>query len=128
RAALDRALALRGGGPYVLQAAIASLQAEDRVDWAEVVQLYARLAHLTNSPVVELNRAVAIAQAGSPQDALEIVERLELEDYRYLHSTRAELLRRVGRGEEARSAYERALALTANEPERRFLERRIAEL
>ena len=112
----------------MLQAAIASLQAEERVDWAEVAALYERLAALTGSPVVELNRAVALAQAGTPSDALEIVERLDLPDYRYLHSTRAELLRRLGRVEDARSAYERALALAASEPERRFLKRRLAEL
>ncbi len=128
REALHRAIALRGRGPYLLQAAIASLQAEQRVDWEEVAALYERLAALTGSPVVELNRAVALAEAGTPSDALEIVERLDLPDYRYLHSTRAELLRRLGRAEEARSAYERALALAASEPERRFLKRRLAEL
>ncbi len=106
REELDRALALRGRGPYVLQAAIASLQVEERVDWAEVAELYRQLAALTGSPVVELNRAVAVAQAGAPEDALEIVDRLELGDYRYLDSTRAELLRRLGRIEEARSAYD----------------------
>jgi RNA polymerase sigma-70 factor (ECF subfamily) len=77
---------------------------------------------------VELNRAVAIAQAGSPEAALEIVERLNLDDYQYVHSTLAELLKRLGRGEEARAAYERALELATSEPERRFLERRIGEL
>jgi RNA polymerase sigma-70 factor (ECF subfamily) len=127
RAALDRAIALRGRGAYVLQAAIASLQAEEPIDWAEVAALYERLAAITGSPVVELNRAVAVAEAGSPEDALELVG-LDLPEYRYLHSTRAELLRRLGRAEEARSAYERALKLAASEPERRFLKRRIAEL
>jgi len=128
RAALDRALALRGGGAYVLQAAIASLQMEEHVDWKHVVRLYEQLAELTRSPVVELNRAVAVAQAGSPEDALEIVERLELDDYQYLHSTRAELLRRLGRSQEARTSYERALSLASSEPERRFLQRRLGEL
>ncbi|MBV8710336.1 MAG: tetratricopeptide repeat protein, partial [Solirubrobacterales bacterium] len=82
------------------------------------------------SPVVELNRAVALAQAGHTEDALVLVDRLrdELGDYQYLHSTRAELLRRLGRAEEARAAFERALALARSEPERRFLERRISEL
>jgi RNA polymerase sigma-70 factor (ECF subfamily) len=128
RTALERALGLRGHGPYVLQAAIASLQTEERIDWNEVAALYAQLAEITRSPVVELNRAVAVAQAGSVQAALEIVERLELDDYQYLHSTRGELLRRLGRTDEAREAFERALALASTEGERRFLERRIAEL
>jgi RNA polymerase sigma-70 factor (ECF subfamily) len=130
RAALDRALALGGRGPYLVQAAIASLQAEDEVDWPQVAVLYDRLAGLTRSPVVELNRAVAIAQAGEPAAALDIVDGLAdtLEDYPYLHSTRAELLRRLGRPDEARAAYERALGLTRTTPERRFLPRRLAEL
>jgi RNA polymerase sigma-70 factor (ECF subfamily) len=128
RAELERAIALRGRGAYVLQAAIASLQTEEDVDWNEVAQLYERLAELTRSPVVELNRAVAVAQAGSPERALQLVDRLELDNYQYLHSTRGELLRRVGRRAEARAAYERALALVASDAERRFLERRIAEL
>ncbi|HEY4025382.1 MAG TPA: sigma-70 family RNA polymerase sigma factor [Candidatus Dormibacteraeota bacterium] len=127
RAALDRSLALLGRGPYVLQGAIASLQIEQPIDWAHVAALYGELARRTRSPVVELNRAVAVAQAGSPQAALDIVERLELDDYPYLHSTRAELLRRLGRAEEARAAYRRALELTRNEPERRFLQRRLNE-
>jgi RNA polymerase sigma-70 factor (ECF subfamily) len=128
RAALDRAVALRGRGPYVLQAAIASLQAEPEIDWPQVAALYASLAELTRSPVVQLNRAVAVAEAGSPEAALEIVDGVALDDYRYLHSTRAELLRRLGRADEARAAYERALALTTAAPERRFLERRLGEL
>jgi RNA polymerase sigma-70 factor (ECF subfamily) len=128
REALERAIALRGRGPYVLQAAIASLQTEAEIDWPDVVALYEQLAAITRSQVVELNRAVAIAQAGSAERALEIVERLDLDDYQYLHSTRAELLRRLGRDEDARAAFERALALARSEPERRFLERRIAEL
>jgi RNA polymerase sigma-70 factor (ECF subfamily) len=128
RDALERAIALRGRGAYVLQAAIASLQADERIDWAEIAALYAQLAALTSSPVVELNRAVAVAQAGSPEQALQIVDRLELRDYQYLHSTRGELLRRLGRTGEARAAFQRALALARSKPERRFLERRIAEL
>ena len=128
RDALDQALALRGRGPYVLQAAIASLQAEDRPDWPQIVTVYGELAALTGSPVVELNRAVAIAEAGSPDTALRIVEALDLDDYRYLHSTRAELLRRLARPDEAIVAYRQALELTEAEPERRFLERRLAEL
>jgi len=128
RTALERALALRGRGPYVLQAAIASLQADERIDWHEVAALYGRLAQITHSPVVELNRAVAVAQAGSTEQALEIVDGLDLDDYQYLHSTRGELLRRLGRTAEARAAYERALELASSEPERRFLAGRIAEL
>ncbi|MFZ0972161.1 MAG: DUF6596 domain-containing protein, partial [Solirubrobacteraceae bacterium] len=128
RTALERAIALRGRGSYVLQAAIASLQAEERIDWHEVAALYGQLAQITGSPVVELNRAVAVAQAGSTEEALEIVEQLALPDYQYLHSTRGELLRRLGRPDEAREAFERALALARSARERRFLERRIAEL
>jgi RNA polymerase sigma-70 factor, ECF subfamily len=128
RAVLDRALALRGRGPYVLQAAIASLQAEPEIDWPQIASLYGELALVTRSPVVELNRAVAVAQAGSPAAALEIADALALDDYPYLHSTRAELLRRLGRADEARAAYRRALELTRAAPERRFLERRLAEL
>ena len=129
RAALDRALALRlAAGPYVLQAAIASLQAEPVIDWDEVVALYQRLEELTGSPVVALNRAVAVAEAGDPARALGLIDALELGEYRYLSSTRAELLRRLGRTDDARSAFEQALALATTEPERRFLERRLAEL
>jgi RNA polymerase sigma-70 factor (ECF subfamily) len=128
RALLDRAIALKGRGPYVLQAAIASLQADDPIDWVEVAALYGELARVTGSPVVELNRAVAIAEVLGPEAALAIVDGLALDDYRYLHATRADLLRRLGRAGEARAAYERALELAGDGPERRFLERRIAEL
>ena len=128
RAALDRALVLSRRGPYVLQAVVALLQTEQPIDWPQVVAIHDSLAKMTRSPVVELNRAVAIAEAGSPMRALQIVEQLPLQDYQYLHSTRAELLRRLGRNEEARAAYQRALTLTRAEPERQFLERRRAEL
>ena len=128
RELLDRALAQHGRGPYVIQAAIASLQTQDEIDWPQIAALYAQLSQLTGSPVVELNRAVAIAEAGSPEQALVLVDQLDLSEYRYLHSTRGELLRRLGRGDEAREAYRRALELTSSEPERRFLQRRIAEL
>jgi RNA polymerase sigma-70 factor (ECF subfamily) len=128
RAALARALALRGDGAYVLQARLAALQCEQPIDWPAIVAVHEVLAVLTSSPVVELSRAVAVAQADSPEAALEIVEGLALEDYRYLHSTRAELLRRLGRVREARDAYGRALELSPEEPERRFLKRRLAEL
>jgi RNA polymerase sigma-70 factor, ECF subfamily len=128
RASLDRAIALGGRGPYVLQAAIASLHAEESSDWDEIAALYEQLAELTRSPVVELNRAVAIAEAGEPEEALALVEELELDGYHYFHSTRAELLRRLERAEEARQAYERARELVDADAERRLLERRLAEL
>jgi RNA polymerase sigma-70 factor, ECF subfamily len=128
RGRLDRALALHGRGPYVIQAAIAALQTEEPIDWAQIISLYGRLVELTGSAVVELNRAVAVAEAGDPEQALRIVERLELPDYRYWHSTRAALLRRLGRRDAARTAFERALELASSEPERRFLARQIGEL
>jgi RNA polymerase sigma-70 factor (ECF subfamily) len=128
RAMLDGAIALRGRGPYVLQAAIASLQCDDPIDWAEVAALYGELARLTGSPVVELNRAVAVAEVDGPEAALAIVDGLDLDGYQYLHSTRAELLRRLDRLDEARTAYGRALELAQGDHERRFLEGRIAAL
>ena len=128
RAILDRALALGGRGAYALQAAIASLHCSPPVNWPQVTALYSELVAVTGSQVVELNRAVAVAEAGCPRVALEIVEGLELDDYRYLHSTRGELLARLDRPEEARAAYLRALELAASEPERRFLRRRLSEL
>jgi RNA polymerase sigma-70 factor (ECF subfamily) len=128
RALLQHAITLHGRGPYLVQAAIASLQADDQVDWDEVVILYGKLAEITASPVVELNRAAALAQAGNTERALEIVDRLDLGQYQYLHSTRAELLRRLGRTDDARAAYQRALELARSGPERRFLARRLAEL
>ena len=128
RTSLDRAIALGGRGPYVLQAAIAALHAEDSTDWDEIAALYGQLAELTGSPVVQLNRAVAIAEAGAPGEALGMVEELELDRYHYFHSTRAELLRRLDRGDEARAAYQRALELVAADAERRLLERRLREL
>jgi RNA polymerase sigma-70 factor, ECF subfamily len=128
RAALDRALALGGRGPYVLQAALAVLHVEEPEDWPRIAALYGELARRTGSPVVELNRAAAVAEAGDVEAALAIVERLELDNYHYLHSTRAELLGRLGRIDEARAAYERALELVHSDAERRFLKRRLAEL
>jgi RNA polymerase sigma-70 factor (ECF subfamily) len=127
RAVLDSALALGGHGPYVLQAAIASLHAETPCDWVELAALYGELAHLTGSPVVELNRAIAIAETEGAEAGLRIVDGLALHDFRYLHSTRAELLRRLGRTE-ARDTYRRARELTDDGAERRFLERRLTEL
>jgi RNA polymerase sigma-70 factor, ECF subfamily len=128
RAALERALALGARGPYVLQAAIAALHVEEPQDWPQLAALYGELARLTGSAVVELNRAVAIAEAGDVEAALALVERLELGRYHYLHATRAELLRRLDRVEDARAAYERALELVHSDAERRFLEGRLAEL
>jgi RNA polymerase sigma-70 factor, ECF subfamily len=128
RELLDRAVALHGRGPYVLQAAIASLQVDEQIDWAQIAALYGELAQLTGSAVVELNRAVAIAECRGPLEALELVEALDLDNYRYLYSTRAELLRRLGREREAAAAYEHALKLAGSEAERRFLRRRIDEL
>ncbi len=128
RLSLDRGLALRGHGPYVIQAAIASLHLEDRRDWPQIAALYAALARQTGSPVVELNRAVALAQTDGPEAALAAIDVLELDGYRYFHSARADFLRRLGHHEEARRAYTRALELTDSPPERRFLSRRLREL
>ncbi|MFI5842643.1 RNA polymerase sigma factor [Catenuloplanes sp. NPDC051500] len=128
RAELDRAIALGGRGPYVVQGAIASLHAEAPCDWAQIAALYGELSRLTASPVVELNRAIAVAETDGPAAGLRIVDGLGLHDFRYLHSTRAELLRRLGRTDEALTAYRRARDLTDDGPERRFLERRLTEL
>jgi RNA polymerase sigma-70 factor, ECF subfamily len=132
-AALDRVQELKGTtGPYALQAAIAACHARAataaETDWVRIAALYAALALAAPSPVVELNRAVAVAEAHGPQAGLEIVGRLALEDYHYLHATRGELLRRLGRTGEARAEYERALALVHDDAERRLLERRLAAL
>jgi RNA polymerase sigma-70 factor (ECF subfamily) len=128
RAALDRAMALGGSGPYVLQAALASLHSEAPQDWEQLAALYGELARRTGSPVVELNRAAAVAEAGDAEAALALTDALDLDTYPYLHSTRAELLSRLGRIEESRAAYGRALELVRSDAERRFLERRLAEL
>ena len=128
RLMLDRALALHGRGPYVVQAAIAALHTDDPVDWPEIATLYGELSRRTGSPVVELNRAVAVAEAQGPLAGLAILDRLELDNYHYLHAARAELLRRLGRGDEARVAYVRALELAHAEHERRFLQQKLATL
>ena len=128
RTVLDRALALRGHGAYVVQAAIASLHVDEPRDWPQIAALYMELARLTGSPVVELNRAVAVSEAEGPEAGLELADRLTgLDDYRYLHSSRGEMLRRLGRTREAREAYERAIALAHDDAERRLFERRLAE-
>jgi RNA polymerase sigma-70 factor (ECF subfamily) len=128
RTVLDRAFALRGRGAYVLQAAIASLHADEPRDWAQIAALYGELARLTDSPVVQLSRAVAVAEADGAEAGLEIVDNLALDDYHYLHATRGELLGRLRRTDEARAAYERALILVHDDAERRLLQRRITEL
>ena len=133
RQLLTRALALRGreaGGSYLLQAAIADLHLRVPRDWEEIALLYQRLERVTSSPVVTMNRAIAIAELRGPEAALAMLDRLELElgDYRYYHSTRADLLRRLGRDAAARAAYARALELTQPGAEQRFLESRLAEL
>jgi RNA polymerase sigma-70 factor (ECF subfamily) len=128
RAALARAHALRDRGPYALQAAIAALHGAGGSDWPQIASLYDQLVRITGSPVVELNRAVALAEAEGAQAGLTAIEALELDGYHYLHATRADLLRRLDRGAEARESYRRALELVRSDAERRFLERRLAEL
>jgi RNA polymerase sigma-70 factor, ECF subfamily len=131
---LARARALHGtaaervGGPYLLQAEIAWLHVAEERDWVQISSRYEELEALTGSPVVALNRAVALAEADGPEAGLEAIEGVDLESYHYLHATRAELLRRLGHDEPAREAYRRALELVRSEPERRFLERRLGEL
>jgi RNA polymerase sigma-70 factor, ECF subfamily len=128
REALDRAFALQGRGAYVVQAAIASLHMEEPRDWPEIAALYGELVRMTGSAVVELNRAIAVSEVEGAEAGLALVDRLDLDGYQYFHSTRADLLRRLGRAEEARTEYERALELAHTEPERRFLQRRVAEV
>jgi RNA polymerase sigma-70 factor (ECF subfamily) len=133
---VERALASQRFGPYTLQAAIAAVHAEaasaDATDWSEIVGLYDVLLRAEPSPVVELNRAVAVAMRGGPAAGLELIDAIltrgDLQDYRLAHAARADLCRRLGRTAQARASYQRALALTRQEPERRFLERRLAEL
>ncbi len=128
RLMLDRALALGGRGPYVVQAAIASLHADETRDVPQLVALYGELVRLTGSPIVELNRAVVVAEADGPASGLRIIDQLDLNEYRYLHTTRGELLFRLGRIDEACAAYRRAIALVHDDAERRQFERRLAEL
>ena len=133
---LEQALASRRAGPYTIQAAIAAVHAQapapEATDWAEIVGLYDVLLRIDPSPVIELNRAVAVAMREGPAAGLALVDAIldrgELKDYRLAHAARAEFCRRLGRTAEARASYERALALARQEAERRFLERRIAEL
>jgi RNA polymerase sigma-70 factor, ECF subfamily len=128
RKLLNRGLALHGTGPYVIQAAIADLHLQEPRDWEEIALLYQRLEQITGSPVVTMNRAIAVAELEGPEAGLALLDGLELDDYRYFHSTRADLLRRLGRDDEARAAYTHAIELTQPGPEQRFLERRLAGL
>jgi len=128
---------LRGGpGPFALQAAIAALHCQaaraEETDWTQIVRLYEVLERVQPSPIVSLNRAVAIAMVNGPQPALALVDALatggDLDGYHLLHATRADLLRRLGRITDAAASYTRAIALATNDSERRFLERRQREL
>ena len=133
---VEQALSSRRSGPYTIQAAIAAVHAEartaDATDWPQIVGLYDVLMRINPSPVVELNRAVAVAMRDGPAAGLALVDAIlgrgDLTDYRLAHATRAELCRRLGKTADARASFGRALALTRQEPERRFLERRLAEL
>jgi RNA polymerase sigma-70 factor (ECF subfamily) len=135
-ALVDQALASRRFGPYTLQAAIAAVHAEAATaaatDWRQIIGIYDVLLRLETSPVIELNRAAAIAMYDGPEIGLALIDAIlargELADYHLAHSARADLCRRLGRTEEAIAAYKRALALTTQAPERRFIERRLAEM
>ncbi|WDT69237.1 MAG: sigma factor-like helix-turn-helix DNA-binding protein [Candidatus Manganitrophus sp.] len=135
-ALVEQALSSRRFGPYTLQAAIAAVHAEAptaaATDWAQIVGLYDVLMRVESSPVIELNRAVAVAMRDGPSAGLPLIDALlasgELEEYHLAHSARADLCRRLGKTKEARASYERALSLTQQEPERRFLQRRLDEL
>ena len=136
RALVERAILMGGPGVYQVQAAIAGLHAQaatpDRTDWSAIAALYSYLMRLSPSPVIELNRAVAVAMAEGAERGLEIMDSPEvagpLDDYRWLHSARADLLRRLGRGDEAAAAYARALEMSSNASEKAFLRRRLAEV
>ena len=130
---VERALASRRFGPYTVQAAIAAVHAEApdaaSTDWAQIVALYDVLLSMDASPVIALNRAVAVAMRDGPESGLALIDGIkDLDRYHLTHAARADLLRRLGRAKEARDAYQRALKLAVQEPERRFLERRLAEL
>ena len=133
---VERSLQSRRFGPYALQAAIAAVHAEapdaNQTDWAQIVGLYGVLARIEPSPVVQLNRAVAVAMRDGPEKGLALIDALldqgELSDYQLAHSARAEFCRRLGRLDEAKISFERALELSRQEPERRFIARRLSEL
>jgi RNA polymerase sigma-70 factor (ECF subfamily) len=135
-ALVEQALRVGPPGPYAIQAAIAALHAQapraDATDWPQIAALYGLLVRIHPTPVVELNRAVAVAMADGPERGLEPLERIaergELDRYHLLPAAQAELLRRLGRRSEAAAAYRRALALVANDAEKRYLERRLAEV
>jgi len=135
-ALVERSLGTRRFGPYTLQAAIAAVHAEapspESTDWAQIVGLYDVLMRVEPSPVVELNRAAAVAMRDGPAAGLALVDRIlargDLADYHVAHAARADLCRRLGRTEEAVDAYERALGLATQEPARRFFRRRLREL
>jgi RNA polymerase sigma-70 factor, ECF subfamily len=128
RAAFRRATALDGRGPYVVQAAIALAHIQHPRDWTHIAVLYGELARLTDSPIVELNRAVAVAEVEGPEAGLAMIDRLHLDEYRYLHAARAELLHRLGRNAEAAVAYHRALVLVQDDAERRQFQRRLQQI
>jgi RNA polymerase sigma-70 factor (ECF subfamily) len=128
RRLIQRALALQGGGPYLVQGAIAELHTHDPRDWEQIEMLYRRLEELTGSPVVTVNRAIAIAELEGPGAALGLLDGLALDGYLYFHTTRADLLRRLERHDDARAAYARAADLAPTEPERRFLRARMDDL
>jgi RNA polymerase sigma-70 factor (ECF subfamily) len=136
RQLVERALRTRRFGPYTIQAAISAVHADARTaaetDWNEIVELYDVLWRFNPSPVIELNRAVAVAMRDGPAAGLTLVDAIldrgDLPEYRLAHAARADLCRRLGRFEDARESYTRALSLTRQEPERRFLERRLAEV
>jgi RNA polymerase sigma-70 factor (ECF subfamily) len=129
RRVLERAARLRRVGPYQLQAAIAAAHTADETDWPAVATLYTGLARLAPSPIVELNRAVAVAMATGPDEGLRLIGTIEgLDEYHLLHAARADLLRRLDRLDEAAAAYQRALELATNAAERQFLERRLSEV
>ena len=125
---LERALSYRQPGTYQLQAAIAALHLDDTTDWPQIAALYDELARIEPTPIVELNRAVAVAMAHGPELGLELMERIDLPGYHLLHAARADLLRRLERNDEAAAAYRDALALEMNSGDRAFLERRLGEV
>ena len=128
RSLLQRAITRGNPGTYTVQAAIAALHLQQPRDWGQIAELYDTLARLTGSPIVELNRAVAVAELHGPEAGLAIMDGLELDHYRYFHSARAELLQRAGRADEAQQAYGHALELAQTDAERRSLHERLAQL
>jgi RNA polymerase sigma-70 factor (ECF subfamily) len=124
---IEEAVAMNGRGQYVTQAAIAALHTERPTDWVEIAALYAHLADITGSPVVQLNRAIAVAEADGVEAGLRMLDAVELDSYVYFHSTKADLLRRAGRLDEAHREYATALTLAHSDAERRFLSRRLLE-